>query len=99
MFFRRFYDEGLAQAGYMIACDQTGEAVVVDPGRDVAPYLTVAAAEHFRIVRVTETHIHADFVSGSRELAARTGATLALSGDGGRDWQYAFAAADGAELL
>lgn len=99
MFFRRFYDEGLAQAGYLIGCDQTGEAIVVDPGRDIAPYLEVAAAEQFRIARVTETHIHADFVSGSRELATRTGATLALSADGGRDWQYGFAAADGAELL
>lgn len=99
MYFRRFYDEGLAQAGYLIGCDQTAEAIVVDPGRDIAPYLAVAGAEGFRIARVTETHIHADFVSGSRELAMRTGATLALSAEGGRDWQYAFAAADGAALL
>jgi hydroxyacylglutathione hydrolase len=99
MFFRRFYDEGLAQAGYLIGCDGTGEAVVIDAGRDVAPYLAVAAAEHLNITKVTETHIHADFVSGSRELASRTGASLLLSAGGGRDWQYAFAASDGATLL
>ena len=70
MFFRRFYDEGLAQASYMIGCDATGEAVVIDASRDIAQYLAAAAAERLRITRVTETHIHADFVSGSRELAA-----------------------------
>ncbi|HEY1611921.1 MAG TPA: rhodanese-like domain-containing protein [Paraburkholderia sp.] len=99
MFFRRFYDDGLAQASYLIGCDATREAIVVDPNRDTAQYVDAAAAEHLRIVRVTETHIHADFVSGSRELAARTGATLMLSGEGGDDWQYAFAAADGAVTL
>ena len=99
MFFRRFYDDGLAQASYMIGCDASGEAVVVDPNRDVAQYLTVAAAERLHITRVTETHIHADFISGSRELASRTGAQLLLSAEGGRDWQYAFARRDGATLL
>jgi hydroxyacylglutathione hydrolase len=99
MFFRRFYDEGLAQASYMIGCDATGEAVVVDANRDISQYLSVAAVERLRITRITETHIHADFVSGSRELAARTGATLLLSGEGGSDWQYGFARGDGATLL
>jgi hydroxyacylglutathione hydrolase len=99
MFFKRFYDDGLAQASYLIGCDATGEAVVVDPGRDIAQYLATAAAERLRITRVTETHIHADFISGSRELAAQTGAELLLSAEGGRDWQYAFAVADGATLL
>jgi hydroxyacylglutathione hydrolase len=99
MFFRRFYDESLAQASYMIGCDASGEAVVIDPNRDVAQYLAAAAAERLSITRVTETHIHADFISGSRELAARTGAQLLLSAEGGRDWQYAFAGRDGATLL
>lgn len=99
MFFRRFYDEGLAQASYLIGCDRSGEAVVVDASRDIAQYLSAAAAERLRITKVTETHIHADFVSGSRELASRTGATLYLSGEGGRDWQYGFAASDRATLL
>ena len=60
---------------------------------------SAAAAEATPHHAVTETHIHADFVSGSRELARRAGATLLLSAEGGRDWQYAFAASDGATLL
>jgi hydroxyacylglutathione hydrolase len=73
--------------------------MVVDPNRDVDRYLEEAARAHVRIAAVTETHIHADFVSGSRELARRAGAELLLSGEGGRDWQYACAAADGARVL
>ncbi len=99
MFFRQLYDQPLAQASYLIGCQATGEAIVVDPLRDIAPYMHVAAAEGLRITHVTETHIHADFVSGARELAAATGAQLFLSAEGGTDWQYAFAAADGATLL
>jgi hydroxyacylglutathione hydrolase len=99
MFFRRFYDEGLAQASYMIGCDASGDAAVVDPSRDIAQYLAAAEVERLRITVVTETHIHADFISGSRELASRTGAQLLLSAEGGRDWQYGFTASDGATLL
>ena len=99
MFFRRFYDEGLAQASYLIGCDASGEAVALDPNRDVAQYLSAADGEGLRLTHVAETHIHADFVSGSRELARRAGATLLLSGEGGRDWQYGFAGGDGATLL
>ena len=99
MFFQRFYDTPLAQASYMIGCQRTGEAVVVDPNRDVQPYVDAAAKEGLRITHVTETHIHADFVSGVRELAARTGAQLLLSNEGDADWKYAFAATDGARLL
>ncbi|HEY0928531.1 MAG TPA: MBL fold metallo-hydrolase, partial [Gemmatimonas sp.] len=77
----------------------TGEAIVVDPLRDIAPYLEVARAEGLRITHITETHIHADFVSGARELRAATGAQLFLSAEGGTDWQYAYAAADSATLL
>ncbi|HVH13789.1 MAG TPA: MBL fold metallo-hydrolase [Longimicrobium sp.] len=99
MFLQRFYDEGLAQASYMVGCAKTGEALVVDPCRDIAPYLETARREGLRVTHVTETHIHADFVSGARELAAATGAQLFLSGEGGPEWQYAYAAADGATLL
>lgn len=84
---------------YLIACQRTDEAIVIDPARDIEPILALAAAQHLRITHVTETHIHADFVSGARELAHRTGARLHLSGEGGEEWQYRFAAADGAELL
>ena len=99
MFFKRFYDTALAQASYMIGCQRTGEAVVVDPNRDVQQYLEAAEREGLRVTQVTETHIHADFVSGARELAARTGAQLLLSDEGDADWKYAFAAKDGARLL
>ncbi len=99
MFFRELYDQSLAQASYVIGCQATGEAIVIDPLRDPAPYLEVARAEGLRITHVTETHIHADFVSGARELRAVSGARLYLSAEGGADWQYAFAAQDDAVLL
>jgi hydroxyacylglutathione hydrolase len=99
MLFRQLYDTPLAQASYLIGCQASGEAIVVDPLRDIEPVLALAQREGLRIVAVTETHIHADFCSGLRELAARTGARAYLSGEGGPEWQYAFAAGDGATLL
>ena len=90
MYFRRFYDEQLAQASYLIGCQANGTAIVIDPARSIQPYLEVAAAEGFMIVAVTETHIHADFVSGIRELAAATDAKTYVSGCGTPDWQYEF---------
>ena len=99
MFLKRFYDDGLAQASYLIGCAKTGEALVIDPNRDVQQYIDAAASEKLSITHVSETHIHADFVSGARELAKRTGATLFLSSEGGVDWQYAFAKGDGATLV
>src|SRR5882672_4765198 len=98
MLLKRLYDPNLAQASYLIGCQATGEAIVVDPNRDVDQYLQAAADEGVRITHVTESHIHADFVSGTRELAERTGAQLCLSGCGGDDWQYAFAAESNARL-
>src|SRR5688572_6452734 len=99
MIHRRFFNEQLAQASYLIACDHSRLALVIDPNRDVARYIEAAATENLRIVAVTETHIHADFVSGARELALRTGSQLYLSSAGGRDWQYAFAGQAHADLL
>jgi hydroxyacylglutathione hydrolase len=99
MFLERFYHDGLAQASYLIGCEATGEALVVDANRDIDVYLRAAAAHSLRITHVSETHIHADYVSGSRDLARTTGARLLLSGEGGSDWQYGFAASDGATLL
>ena len=90
MLFTRIYDEDLAQASYFIGCQATGEAVVVDPRRDVGPFLAEAENNGMRIVAVTETHIHADYLSGSRELAAATGATLYLSDEGDEYWKYGF---------
>ena len=99
MIVQRFFDVRLAQASYLLGCSRSGTAVVIDPNRDAGQYVRAAEAEGLRITHVTETHIHADFVSGTRELAARTGATMYLSDEGDADWKYAFAAADGAVLL
>ena len=91
MLLRRLFDDKLAQASYLIACEHSRVGLIVDPNRDIAKYIDAAAKENVKIVAVTETHIHADFVSGARELASQTGAQLYLSGAGGPDWQYAFA--------
>ena len=91
MLLKYFYDEQLAQATYLVGCVATGEALVVDPARDVQPYIDAAAKEGLRITHITETHIHADFVSGSRELAHRTGGTMYLSDMGDENWKYDYA--------
>lgn len=80
-------------------CQKSGEALVIDPGRDVTPYLETAAEEGLRVVGSAETHIHADFVSGSRELAERVGATLYLSGAGPVEWKYKYARQYRSQLL
>ena len=99
MIVERFYDEKLAQASYMVGCAATGEAIVIDPNRDTEPYVAAAKSEGLRITHITETHIHADFVSGARELAERTKGRLYLSGEGGPDWSYGFAERVGAQLI
>src|SRR6185312_8617980 len=99
MFLRRFFEPTIAQTSYLIGCADAGEAIVIDPNRDVEPYIAAAKAEGARITYVTETHIHADFLSGTRELAARTHATMLLSDEGDTDWKYGFAREDGARLV
>lgn len=90
MYFEHIYEEGLAQASYFIGCQKSKEAIVIDPRRDIDVYLEIAEKKNFNITHVTETHIHADFLSGSRELAAATGAKLLLSDEGDKDWKYQF---------
>jgi hydroxyacylglutathione hydrolase len=87
MFMRMVYDDKLAQAAYLIGCQRSGEAIVIDPQRDVDRYESLAAANGLRIVAVAETHIHADFLSGARELAEK-GATVYVSDEGDADWKY-----------
>jgi hydroxyacylglutathione hydrolase len=99
MLLKYFYDKSLAHASYMVGCQRTGEAIVIDPGRNVEPYLEAAAAEGLRITGSAETHIHADFVSGSRELADRAGAKLYLSDEGPADWKYQFAEQHSSQLV
>jgi hydroxyacylglutathione hydrolase len=82
MLFRRFYNDRLAQASYLIACQASKQAIVVDPLRDPAPYLDAARQEGVRITHVTETHVHADFLSGAAALASAAGAELLLSREG-----------------
>jgi glyoxylase-like metal-dependent hydrolase (beta-lactamase superfamily II)/rhodanese-related sulfurtransferase len=74
MYFEQFYLNCLAHASYMIGSD--GEAAVVDPQRDVDIYLEAAEEQKLKIRHILETHLHADFVSGHKELAARTGAKI-----------------------
>jgi hydroxyacylglutathione hydrolase len=90
MLLERLYERDLAQASFLIGCEQTGEALVVDANRDVARYLQAADRARLHITHVAETHIHADFVSGSQELARRANARLLLSAEGGPDWSYGF---------
>ncbi|CAI8725274.1 hydroxyacylglutathione hydrolase [Brevibacillus sp. IT-7CA2] len=90
MLLRYFYDEKLSHASYLVGCQKTGEAIVIDPSRNLAPYFQVAKAEGVTIVAATETHIHADFVSGARELGAAHQAKLFLSNEGDEDWKYQY---------
>ena len=76
MFFRQYYLGCLSHASYLIGDTTTGNAVVVDPQRDVAEYLADAEANGLTITHVLETHFHADFLSGHLELAAHTGAAI-----------------------
>src|SRR5271157_3488395 len=77
MYFEQFYLGCLAHASYLLGSE--GEGVVVDPQRDVEIYLEAAQKQGLAIRHIFETHLHADFVSGHRELAARTGASIYLS--------------------
>ena len=88
MIFRQIHEEGLAQMSYLLGCAATGEALVVDPRRDVDVYLELAQSLGLRITAIAETHIHADYLSGARELARATGATLYLSDEGDENWKY-----------
>src|SRR5205807_6708501 len=79
MFFRQFYLGCLAHASYLVG--DGGEAAVVDPQRDVDQYIEEAARAGLSIKYVIETHLHADFVSGHRELAARSGAQIVIGAE------------------
>jgi len=91
MFLRQIFDPHLSQYAYLIGCQKTGEAIVIDPERDIDRYRAVAAEEGLRLTAVAETHIHADFVSGARELAADLAVQVYLSAEGGPDWQSEWA--------
>jgi hydroxyacylglutathione hydrolase len=99
MLIRQVMDEMLAQYAFLVGCQRTGEAIVVDPERDVDRYLDLAAREGLRIVAAAETHIHADFLSGVRELSARIpGLRVYLSDEGDAAWKYEWPKIDGANV-
>ena len=91
MLFRQIFDEKLAQYAYLVGCQETGEAVIIDPERDIDQYLDLAEEEGMEITAVAETHIHADFLSGAREFAERFDTTLYLSDEGTDEWKYEWA--------
>jgi len=91
MLFRQIFDKSLAQYAYLIGCQRTKEALIIDPERDIDRYLEIATAEGLKITAVAETHIHADFLSGARDLGEATGATVFVSDEGDADWKYFWA--------
>lgn len=90
MLFRSFFDENLAQMSYLVGCQRTGEAIIVDPARKIDPYFETAKKEGLKIVAATETHIHADFLSGMRELAENHDVKLYISDEGDENWKYEY---------
>lgn len=99
MLLRQIFDPKLAQYAYLIGCQRSGEALIIDPERDVDRYIELADAEGLRLVAAAETHIHADFLSGSRELAEQLGVRLYLSDEGGPDWRYGWTDGYDVQLL
>ena len=95
MYFEQFYLGCLAHASYLFGSE--GEAVVVDPQRDVDLYLKAAEEHGLTIRHIFETHLHADFVSGHKELAARTGAKIYFGAQAGATFEHV-AVHDGFEL-
>lgn len=82
-----FYHEKLAHASYIMGCQDHGVAIVIDPGRHIEQYMEFARKRGLDILAVTETHIHADFVSGAKELALSCNAMFYASAEGGSTWQ------------
>jgi hydroxyacylglutathione hydrolase len=100
MLLKQITDEALAQNAYLIGCQRSGEAIVIDPERDVDRYLELARKNGLRLTKVADTHIHADYLSGARELVEQHGAHGYFSAEGGEDWQFEWAhGLDGTTLL
>ena len=92
MYLKQIANHDLAQYAYLVGCQKTGEALLIDPLRDIGPYLEIAQSEDLRITAVAETHIHADFVSGTFEFSRLDpSASLYLSAEGGDFWRSEWA--------
>lgn len=90
MLLKQIYDKKLSQYAYLIGCQATGEALLIDPERDIDRYLEIAESEGLEITAVAETHIHADFLSGCREFGERFDVSIYVSGEGGEEGNYAW---------
>src|SRR4029078_1955091 len=90
-FLRQITDASLAQNAYLIGCERSGEAILIDPERDLDRYFEIADENDLRITAVADTHIHADYLSGARELMERHGVTAYLSAEGRPVWQFEWA--------
>ncbi|MFS0576892.1 rhodanese-like domain-containing protein [Sporosarcina sp. 179-K 3D1 HS] len=99
MFFTSFTDKNLAQNSYLVGCQRTGEAIIIDPPREFGHILEAAADEGLRVTAATDTHIHADYVSGARQLAVEHGVKLYLSDEGDANWKYEYTDGIDAELV
>jgi hydroxyacylglutathione hydrolase len=84
------FEPRLSHASYLVGCESTGEAVVIDPSRHLDDYVKQAEANDLKITAGVETHMHADFVSGMRELAEQLEAHLFVSDAGDSDWKYLY---------
>lgn len=87
MYFKQIFEPKLAQYAYLIGCQQSGEAIVIDPMRDIDTYDRMAEDEGLKIVAAADTHIHADYLTGMREFAER-GVKVYASDEGDEDWKY-----------
>ncbi|MEK3936217.1 rhodanese-like domain-containing protein [Sporosarcina sp. FSL W7-1349] len=99
MYFTSFTDKNLAQNSYLIGCQRTGESIIIDPPREFGHILKAAAAEGLRVTAAADTHIHADYVSGARQLAVEHGVKLYLSDEGDADWKYEYTDGIDVELV
>lgn len=91
MLFRQIFEPHLAQYAYLIGCQKTKEALIVDPQRDIDRYIEAAEKEGLKITSVAETHIHADYLSGVREFVEQQDVNVYLSDEGNADWKYEWA--------
>ena len=89
LIFQQIWTQGIAQLSYLVGDTSTGRAAVIDPRTDVDVYLQAARSHGLTITHALETHIHADFMSGSRELSAQSGtAEVFASGEGGAEYGF-----------
>lgn len=99
MYFQSFTDKNLAQNSYLVGCQRTGEAILIDPPRSFDHILEAATKEGLHITAAADTHIHADYISGARQLAVEHEVKLYLSDEGCDDWKYGYTTELNAELV